>query len=201
MPDDAAESAKAAARARAMAALASMSPAERAADSREIVRRLRRLPILEDPGVVLAYLALPDEPDLDALIVHRVEAGLPVAAPRVDWSARTMTPALIDDPDQAVRRGKHGLREPIGPPAPPDAVVCVLVPGLAFDESGARLGRGGGFYDRFLASLDRVRAAIVGVAFDAQIIADLPMLEHDVRLDAVVTPARIVGPHADALFR
>lgn len=201
MPDDAIEAEKAAARALARASLASMPPGERAADSRAIVRRLLRLPLLEDPGVVLAYLALPDEPDLDAFIADRLAAGLPVAGPRADWIARTMTPALIDDLEQGVRLGRHNLREPVGPSAPLDAVVCVLVPGLAFDESGARLGRGGGFYDRFIAGLDRTRAAAVGVAFDAQIVPDLPMLDHDARLDAVVTPTRIVGPHADSLIR
>ena len=201
MPDDAIEADKPAARDRARAALASMPPAERAAGSRAIARRLLRLPLLEDPGVVLAYLALPDEPDLDAVIADRLAAGLPVAGPRVDWPTRTMSPALIDDLEQGVRLGRHNLREPIGPVVPLDAVVCVLTPGLAFDETGARLGRGGGFYDRLIAGLDRTRAAIIGVAFDAQIAPDLPMLDHDARLDAVVTPTRIVGPHADSIIR
>jgi 5-formyltetrahydrofolate cyclo-ligase len=88
--------------------------------------------------------------------------------------------------------GKHGIGQPSPdcPDLPPEQVDVILVPGIAFDSTCARLGRGAGFYDRFLAD-PRVRAVKIGVAFDEQIVDAVPMDRWDVRLDAVVTPTRV----------
>jgi 5-formyltetrahydrofolate cyclo-ligase len=75
-------------------------------------------------------------------------------------------------------------------PSWPDVV---LVPGLAFTAAGGRLGQGGGWYDRFLASVDRSRCTIVGVAFAEQLVDTLPLEPHDVLMDLVVTDAGVVG--------
>ena len=73
----------------------------------------------------------------------------------------------------------------------PAEIDLVLVPGLAFDAAGGRLGRGGGFYDRFLATLGPA-AARVGVAFDAQILPEVPTDGLDARMSCVVTDARVM---------
>ncbi len=88
--------------------------------------------------------------------------------------------------------GKHGIDQPAPdcPDLPTEQIDVILVPGIAFDSTCARLGRGAGFYDRFLAD-PRVRAAKIGVAFDEQIVDAVPMDRWDVRLDAVVTPTRV----------
>ena len=70
-----------------------------------------------------------------------------------------------------------------------DRFDLILVPGLAFDKSGARLGRGRGFYDRFLAGITGFR---VGVCFDWQLVESVPVEAHDIRMDAVVTPSQII---------
>jgi 5-formyltetrahydrofolate cyclo-ligase len=82
--------------------------------------------------------------------------------------------------------GPHGAREPRGgrPAPPPD---LVLVPGLAFDSRGRRLGRGGGFYDRFLATLRPPVPLLCGVCFSCQIVPEVPAEPHDVRMDFVLS--------------
>jgi 5-formyltetrahydrofolate cyclo-ligase len=93
--------------------------------------------------------------------------------------------------------GPYGLQEPDGAPVELAHVGLVLVPLLAFDSQGKRLGSGKGFYDRFLAtsSVLKQRALIMGVAFEAQRVEDLPTEAHDYRLDAVVTEAGITMFH------
>ncbi len=136
---------------------------------------------------VLAYLATDDEPSIDGLIERGLRSGMSVAAPRMDWDAGTMRALRLRDlGDVEVRR--HGVREPIetGDVEPLDLVGLVLVPGVAFDKQGGRLGRGAGFYDRFLAGMDG-RVVKLGVAHEAQIVEHVPMETHDVRLDGLVT--------------
>jgi 5-formyltetrahydrofolate cyclo-ligase len=83
-------------------------------------------------------------------------------------------------------RGPHGAREPHdGEPAP--APDLILVPGLAFDRAGRRLGRGGGFYDRFLARWAGTPCRIVGVCFACQVVSTIPWEPHDATVQAIVT--------------
>lgn len=85
-----------------------------------------------------------------------------------------------------LRPGAHGVLEPAGTdPAPPASLV--LVPGLAFDARGYRLGRGGGYYDRFLESLGHPRPVLCGVCFACQLVPEVPREAHDARVDYVVT--------------
>ncbi|RMH23558.1 MAG: 5-formyltetrahydrofolate cyclo-ligase [Planctomycetota bacterium] len=177
-------------------------PAEARRDaSRAVARRLMGLVDQIAPSVVQVYLALPAEPDVDEVAVGCLRRGLIVAAPRVDWQAGELTPTRVTlDGAGAVRarRGRHGVREPVGPAlGAVGGPLLVLVPGLAFDPAGGRLGRGGGFYDRHLAALrrsedDRTPVTAVGVAFDQQIVPALPMEEHDRPVDVVVTDRRLI---------
>ena len=87
--------------------------------------------------------------------------------------------------------GRYGLREPSEPhPVSPDTIDVMLVPGLGFDRGGGRLGRGGGYYDRFLATS---RAPVViGVGFDCQILESVHREAHDQLMTAVVTPSGVI---------
>lgn len=99
-----------------------------------------------------------------------------------------MQPGLLTsiEPDALVET-KYGLLEPRKKhPVPPESLDVVIVPGLAFDSVGGRLGRGGGFYDRFLA-LARPPVSI-GVAFEEQIVDHIPLEPHDQQLSAIATP-------------
>lgn len=91
-----------------------------------------------------------------------------------------------------LRAGTFGLLEPTAsgaPPSPPPPGAPVIVPGLAFTTSGQRLGRGGGYYDVFLASHSGPRIAL---AYELQIVTELPLEAHDIRMDAIVTERRWV---------
>jgi 5-formyltetrahydrofolate cyclo-ligase len=94
--------------------------------------------------------------------------------------------------DGLVTVGPHRAPEPRHPAWVSEAEVDVMiVPGLAFDASGGRLGRGGGHYDRILRRV-RATAFRMGLGFDFQVVAQVPMLERDMRLDAVITETRVI---------
>lgn len=138
------------------------------------------------------YKADAFEVDVGPLIQRLWRRGSQACAPRVDWTSKHMSAALVLDFNRDLILGKHGIWQPAPhcSDVPPEQIDVILVPGIAFDSTCARLGRGAGFYDRFLAD-PRVRAVKIGVAFDEQIVDAVPMDRWDVRLDAVVTPTRV----------
>lgn len=143
-----------------------------------------------DPACVMAYLALPGEADpAGAMALWRMR-GVRVAAPRVNWGDRTMEPALLGAGGVGgeLVETRFGLREP-GPGAPAvpiGEIGLVVVPGVAFLRTGGRLGRGGGFYDRFLARLGPgVRTA--GLVLSCQLVESLPAESHDMGVGVVIT--------------
>jgi len=180
-------------RAAARAAMAGMSASDRAAASARVRERLGAL--LPEEGVVLFYLADGGEPDLDPLLGAWIASGW-AAAPRCDWEAGTFEPVRVASPaDLEVRR--FGVREPragkgSGGVVGVDELAAALVPGVAFDAGGRRLGRGGGFYDRFLAGLP-AGARRVGVCFARQVVDRVPAAAHDERVGAVVTEDRVIS--------
>ena len=95
-----------------------------------------------------------------------------------------------------LQHGRWGLREPLAEPARAidlASIDLILVPGVAFTRAGARLGRGGGYYDRLLSSLPSGTCKI-GVCFDAQIVPELPVHPHDQHVDFVATESGILAP-------
>ncbi|MFE6982732.1 5-formyltetrahydrofolate cyclo-ligase [Streptomyces griseus] len=158
------------------------------------------LPELADARTVAAYVSVGREPGtralLEALRGHGVRVLLPVLLPDndLDWAA-------YEGPEHLLPAGR-GLLEPDGPRLGPDAVLdadTVLLPGLAVDGAGMRLGRGGGSYDRVLARLTAAGAhpALVVLLYDDEVVARVPSEPHDHPVDAVVTPAgarRFVNP-------
>jgi len=133
-------------------------------------------------GPIGVYLASPLEANLDRVIRNWLHGGIPVAAPRVDVERDEISFWLIHSLD-SLEPGAWGLREP---PAwePVETPGLLLVPGVAFDPRGGRLGMGGGWYDRLLAGA----ATSVGVAFNWQMVPDVPTEAHDRPVDAVLTP-------------
>jgi 5-formyltetrahydrofolate cyclo-ligase len=128
------------------------------------------------------------EPDLRALALDLRHQGVTVCIPRVDWLTKTMTPVAISDWDADIFLDVRGVPMPREhcPPVPVADLGIVLVPGLAFDDARFRLGRGGGFYDRFLSD-PSLRAPTVGVCFHMQRVRLVPREAHDTPVDHVVT--------------
>ncbi len=144
-----------------------------------------------DAAVVLAYLSSEEEPDTAPLVERALAEGKEVYAPRVCGDALEFK--RVVDPTGSWDRGSFGIREPVAAAAPFDperagGSILVIVPGLAFDRSGRRLGRGKGYYDRFIASIppsDRPRWFLAAAAFDFQLLERVPAGDADERVDAV----------------
>ncbi|MFA9447122.1 5-formyltetrahydrofolate cyclo-ligase [Egicoccus sp. AB-alg6-2] len=174
---------KSALRATARAARGALSPDERAAASARAVARLEYLPEMRRARVVLLYAASPQEIDPAGLVPRLRARGVRTLYPRVDGDRLEL--AVSDDPG-ALLVGFRGIREPLGPAIDPSVVDLAVVPGVAFDPAGVRLGQGGGHYDRLLAALPRT-AVRVGVCFACQVVPRVPREPHDVPVDVVVT--------------
>jgi 5-formyltetrahydrofolate cyclo-ligase len=143
-------------------------------------------------SVVMLYMPLAKEVDLTTAALSCFRMGKTVCVPRINWKRQDMEPVEVSSfDDEIMDIDEHGLRTPAsGAPLPPAMIDLVVVPGLAFDPHGHRLGRGGGCYDRFLGRLRR-SATTVGLVFDVQIIDAVPADERDMSVDIVVTDRRV----------
>jgi 5-formyltetrahydrofolate cyclo-ligase len=139
---------------------------------------------------ICAYVPVQGEPGSPELLDALREAGCRVLLPIVvgsaplDWAEYSGVDSL--------RPARFGLLEPSGTRLAPEAIAeadAVLVPALAVDHQGVRLGRGAGHYDRSLPAASS-RAALIGVIRDDEFVSELPGEDHDVRMNAVVTPDR-----------
>lgn len=189
--------AKAALRSEMRDRLRTIATSDSAAWSVSIADRL--LGLLGERGPIMLFAPLPGEVDLSSLAAALHGTGRAVCLPRVGWEDGSLEPAEAGWPWDHLALTRHGLRQPPPgvPTIPPGDLAAVLVPGLAFDEAANRLGRGAGFYDRFL-SRPGLTARKVGVGFDLQVVARVPTDAQDVPLDAVATERRIIVPATDA---
>ena len=121
------------------------------------------------------------------------ERGHPIALPRVTTLDKPMEFRLHTDPydESDLESGVWGLRQP-RTEAPIVVPEVLFMPLIGFTAQGDRLGQGGGYYDRFLAA--HPQAIAIGMAWDVQQVAELPTELHDMRLSAIVTPTRVLGP-------
>lgn len=148
-----------------------------------IVARIR--PLLREARTIVAYYSLDDEVDTHGLIDDLLADSKTVYLPRV-VSDSEMVLCRYTGAD-SLQVGAYGIMEPVGAVMPPDAPIdVVLVPGMAFDAEGHRLGRGKGYYDRFLSALPTPRPLLLGVCFDFQKVDVVPTEACDVSVDKVV---------------
>jgi 5-formyltetrahydrofolate cyclo-ligase len=171
--------------------LREMGPALRAEASLVICQAAANLPAFAQARCVALFAPLPTEPDIHPLIEEAWAQGkrvvLPLmikhgSVPELDWHEVTTW-------DEVVVPGPFGLREPDPLRCPRVALTeldCVFVPGLAFDADGGRLGRGGGFYDSFLALAPKTLPSI-GLFFSVQRVDVVPREPHDQALHRVIT--------------
>ncbi|MGI8602390.1 MAG: 5-formyltetrahydrofolate cyclo-ligase [Verrucomicrobiales bacterium] len=172
--------------------LRTLSSDQRIHKSAEICRLLKESLFLKSARIIAVFDPLREEPDISPLSTG---ADQQFAFPRVQEGGLAFycpnQPAVADNlrAHNAGMGGRHGVREPdpsLSRFIPESEIDLALVPGLAFSPSGRRLGRGGGFYDRWLASLSH-RAPRIGVCFATQMVAKMPSEAHDMKVDHVVT--------------
>lgn len=169
--------------------LAHVTPGERAAWSQAACALLRQKDLWRAARKVLFYAPIGGELDIAPLLAGAVAAGKTAALPRFAPETRTYEAFVVTHLEEDCAPGKFGIAEPKGNCARLDlnALDFVLVPGVGFDLTGIRLGRGQGFYDRLLAKTTAIKC---GVAFDLQIVKNIPAEEHDIRMDCLLTPTR-----------
>jgi 5-formyltetrahydrofolate cyclo-ligase len=171
-----------------------LSEAERLARSRCVWERVATLSCYQQARVVLGYMAFDHEVLTDGLIRQSIASGKQIVLPMVQANRQGMALYVIADLQRDVAPGYRGILEPQPQrtrAVAPAALDMALVPGIAFDLGGGRLGFGVGFYDRLLSQLPR-GIPTVGLAFDFQVIPRLPSQPHDITLDAIVTESRVI---------
>jgi 5-formyltetrahydrofolate cyclo-ligase len=169
-----------------------LPPAERAAAGARIHRSVWEVPEIAAARTLLIYASLPEEVGTDGIAAEERRRGIALVYPRCLPEGR-LTLHAVDAPE-ALRPGRFGIREPDADACPvrdPDEIDAALIPGLAWDRDGHRLGRGAGYYDRLLAHPEW-RGFRCGLFFAAQERPSIPREAWDVRLDAIVTEREVV---------
>ena len=174
-------------RSKIRAALEKISPAVRAVESIELNERLQSQ--MPSANTILFFAPLSDELDVWPVLERSLALGTNCALPFFHAEKKTYGAKQIQTLATDIVTRKFGVREPAANCAdvPLDQFDLVLVPGLAFDLQGNRLGRGRGFYDRLLEKISGVKC---GVGYDFQLLPSLPIEANDVKVDFIFTPVR-----------
>ena len=181
---------KQALRQRIIAARDELTPTLQARLSKEIVRQLCSLAAYRTARIVLGYLNFGSELQSELWVRQTLADGKQVLLPRVNRAGGHLELFRIENLDNDVAPGAYGIREPI-----PERcrhfqalgeIDLILLPGVAFDRTGGRLGYGGGFFDKLLAHLPR-RPVLIAGAFALQVIDEIPQESTDRKVDWLVT--------------
>lgn len=172
--------------------LADMPADVAAAKSRAACAALVSLPEFRSAGAVMLFLSMPDEIDTTTALLAAWEGEKIVLVPKVASNRRQMIPVECRTLDDHMAAGAYGIREPENTqPWPREEIDLVVVPGLAFDRTGSRLGRGGGYYDRFLGP-HAPRTITCGLSFDEQLVGEVPADDHDRPVEILVTDKEVL---------
>lgn len=181
-------------RRRVLSARDALTDAERARLSEAVCARAASLPELDAAGTVLSFASFRSEIETSSLNRRILGDGKALCLPRVVGPQR-MIAARVHDLEIDLEPGAWGIPEPVPghPEVDPSELDLVIVPGAAFDAAGRRCGYGGGFYDTYLQGT-RAGVPRVALAFEAQIVLELPCEPHDLAVTAIVTEERVIRP-------
>ncbi len=167
-----------------------LSPRDVQVKSSNIMQTLLGLECIKKAKCVMAYYAYKNEPDLLALAHTLLDMGKQVALPYITDDDDII--AVEYKGDTLLKSNVFGIAEPVigseSEQAEPD---IVLVPGVAFDAYGNRIGYGLGYFDRYLKQSDAYK---IGICFDLQIVPHVEAQPYDVRMDMVITESQVLGP-------
>ena len=172
----------------------------RAAYSAVIAERLLQLPEYRQAGTVLGYMNFGAEFASERWVARVLADGKRLALPKVNRHTNHLDLYWVDDPENQLAAGLWGIREPVVERCErlnnPNEVEFALLPGVAFTRDGARLGYGGGFYDKLLIQLDSRdgahQPALVAAAFAMQIVEQLPQEATDIKVEWLVTESETI---------
>lgn len=162
-----------------------MSPQDCQMYSQQILDQLEKMTCFREAKTVLLYYPIQNEVDVLAL-VKKYKHEKTLLFPVSHRHGMTVHPYAGN---KNMHRGKFGIPEPTTP-AYEGEIDLVIVPAVAFDEKGRRLGRGGGYYDRFIKKL--THAVLVGVGYDFQLVDEVPAARHDQRVHRIILPSKTI---------
>lgn len=174
--------------------LSHLLPWERWEDDGEICNKLLSLPEFQSSHVIMTYLSFSEEVDSFGFAEKVLEKGKRLVVPRVRNNPRGLDACEIHNLEEHLIPNSYGILEPEESEASlvsPEEIDMHVIPALAFDNQGFRLGRGGGYYDRFLGSIAR-EAFFAGVGYDCQRTDELPREEWDIPVDCIITEEEIL---------
>lgn len=179
-----------------------LEPAVRKSKSDEIQRRFFQLTEQYDLRSYFLFVSFRSEVETLGLINQLLGRGKIVTVPLVSVKEKKMTAVRLINPGEDLVPGYYGILEPSRKiveerTIDPASIDIVVLPGSVFDEKGGRLGYGGGFYDRFLALEIRPSALRVALAFDLQVLVEVPQQPHDMPVDFIITENRIIKAQRD----
>ena len=161
--------------------------------SSEIISNLMTLDCIQHSNCIMTYLDFRNEVSTDALVRHFFNQRIQVCCPITDKNNRELIPVEIHDLENDIHLGTYNIREPkdLTHIVPLNKIDVVIVPLVAASLDGYRLGYGGGYYDRFLRKL-RPDLITIGLSYEMQLFESIPIEEHDIRLDYIVTENKII---------
>ena len=172
-----------------------LSDKVRQAKSISVMQNFWTLLGMQQWSTLFIYVNFRSEVETLELIKKCINRDIRVAVPLVEASAVRMIPLLIKDPEQDLVPGYYNIPEPDPKKSlrlEPGEIDAAVIPGSVFDIHGGRLGYGGGYYDRFLLN-DAPQAKRIGLAFELQVVDNVPLEPHDQPLDILITEKRIVN--------
>lgn len=169
----------------------SLSQEEAKTKSKEIIKNLLQFKLFTDSNKILFYHPKGKEVDLRELISFSLKENKKVFLPKTNRGDFSMKVQQIRDLNSELELGEYGIKEPKAncPEFPKEKLDLVLVPGVAFDCSGNRLGQGRGYYDQFLKDLTAIK---VGIGYEFQIVKAIEAQKHDVPVDYIITEKNII---------
>ena len=162
-----------------------MSAEERTAQSALILSQLKKMTVFQEAKTVLLYYPKNNEVDVLPLF-KRYKRDKVLLLPVTHRRGMTANPYEGND---KMHRGKVGIPEPTTPPYEGE-IDLIIVPAVAFDKQGNRLGRGGGYYDRFLKK--QSHATFIGVGYDFQLVDEVPVRKHDQKMHRIILPSQTI---------
>jgi 5-formyltetrahydrofolate cyclo-ligase len=171
-----------------------MTEKKRVKKSEEIKDRLFDFANFLEARIVLFYVNVKSEVVTEAMIRKAMQYEKGVVLPWIDQNKKEIVPYKVDDLNRDVQPGFLDIPEPVPQRCkvmPFEQIDLAIMPGIAFDERGGRIGHGTGFYDRLIPKLD-VTTRKVALAFECQIVPQIPMEPHDRYIDIIVTEKRTI---------
>lgn len=163
--------------------------------SNSIINKLFDLDIYKNSSFIMSYVAFKKEVRTENLIKHSLKIQKRIGVPITVPETKTLIVSELKDYDTELSIGHFNIltpKEEYIRKTPPALIDLVIVPGAVFDRNGYRIGYGGGYYDRFLKTLDK-RAISIGLAYDFQLVDSVPRNKYDLPVDYILTEKRFIS--------